>query len=1173
MGRKNKGKNSRAGQRRTGSQPQSPITKEPSEVPGVSTSEMVSNPPISAEQAKEINVEPVVVPDETVNKVDEKTSDDKAVLVTQPENVDNAPVESAVVVDENQVEEQTKPAEVVNEESKVIEEPKQQHSEIEEGQTEEKVVEKEEEGGEEEDVKEVEAEVEKKEGEEEHVDKEDVEGESSQTEEDGVIKRKESCQTDNTIENESVDEPEPEVFTKYTWEKTDEEVNIKQMIFVKSYNMKFAVFLQVINPEFRYVSRIGPCETFDSDGVKMIFDKMKELGFDNPCPFLDENFSASPEEMRLFLSEVLNHVKFCLNLACCQRGYEYKNLKLKNQPISAVWGAKECGLDPLSELKTIKAIIEEVEEPISKLLKEGGQEARHLAELKTTFEEILPALESLDSKKLAEHSISDGLAALHGRKEAGLIITEADVDEMLVRSFTEDGFGEFPSTVLYAPTLFTSIKQLKSIYEQLEKMSKVIDIRIKLAGVQAITRILHLIDEDDVMGLMEEYKDHPKLPVEKVFGINPLEFSVNNHDPKRLQYMKIFYTALGEANPKDDFVIKTHQLSAVFKCFYMVFPAFEINMILFKILGTRNREFPFLDTDRKLLIRSLFSLPEAMKKRLEIGPDYETGEIGEDRNSMYYQAKNFIRNGNRDSITLLIAFLHASDGYTRMISAERVMRQAMIFIEACQSQSMAVETLKILRRDAMNDLPFSKEFFEDLILLALSKYSVPDASTNEKKYEFITTVFEIIDAYKENHELEIDSAKIKEKWTNMGHHDFCVLFLSHRFPILKESIPTSSYPWQSADVWSEDDKDEQQKKDHSDLKKYRILAKVPTAWPNCSDVTSVFDLVQDHVPQEISRLELYTMMEKYVGDEIKINDRWKKALLKAFSNRIAFLTPTEKNPKDPSEKKADEKKSKNKKKELPVEEIKIKEPPVEKIEITESPVEIKEPPVETKEPPEETKKPSVETEEPPVEIKEHPVETKKPPVKTKEPPVEKIIIKKRDAAVLVKEAKETQTSPIPQDIIKKPVEDSVCEKKEDEPVVVDSVEVSSEDVVKEGKEEDEEHNWEVVQITDIDKKETEEQEAAPIEESPEKMITPEPGKDAPVEIVVSEEVPEEVIVESSETSPAPDSDNTDTRKPLKELGEGVFYGWYKPEEWERLSDVITKEVYRQRTEHGYSNKL
>ncbi|EGT54109.1 hypothetical protein CAEBREN_25995 [Caenorhabditis brenneri] len=1087
------------------SEPPSPITKEPSEsVP--TTLEMVSNPPVSTEKANEIHEEPVVVAADPVETVVDKVEETTAPLVT-PEKLEEESAAAAVVVDEKCPEEPEKPAEEVKDEGPKIvmeeEEPKQEEKEDKEGETEEKVeelkvvepVEKEEKVVEESEEK---VQDEQKKDEEEHK-KEELEEESgSQTEEDNGRKRKDSSQTDTTVQAE-----EPEVFTDYTWEKTDEEVNIKQAIFVKSYNYKFAVFLRVIDPEFRFVAGIGPSskldpeenvKVFDPEGVSAIFERMKKEGFSNPCPFQNENFKASFEEIRLFLSEVLTKIKFCLRLACAERGYEYKSGKFTNQPISAVWGVE---LDPMLELKTIKAIMDEVKEPITKMLTEEGQETRFWTEFKTIYEEVLPALEAYDSKTLADNNISDCMATIHGRQELGFEITEEEVDRMLEQSFTEDGFGEFPSTALYAPTLFTSSKQLKLIYVQLEKMSKVTDIRVKLAGIQTITRIIHSIDQDESIRLMEEFEDHPKLPVEKMFGLNPLEFSVNTNEPKRAQYLKIFYTALGETNPKEDTEMTLEQLQSVFKCFYMVFPAFEINMILFKILGTHIKDCAWIDADRKQLVRALFSLPEPLRKRLEIGQEYETGEITDDTNSMYYQVKNFIRLAKRDFIGLLVCFLYVGDGSRRLISAERVMRQAMRFIEAGTAQVMAVETLKTLLRPSMSDLSFSKEFFEDLIVLALSKYSVPDAKCIEKKYAFMTIVFDIVNSYKENHVLEIDSKKIAEKWTDMAHPWFSVLFLAHKFPILKDSIPAGSYPWLSADVWTDDENHQ------NHLKNYIPLAKVPTAWPKCTNLSSVVALVNDHVPIKISRKDLYAHMIDYVRAGDVFTEPQKTGLLNELMGKVVSLTASEtaKKPKEPSS----DKKSKDKRKKSPAEKLEIKKTPE--------------------------------------------------------------VASEKAAEKLVKEAKETQTSPMPQ--VEKPEKpekpETPVEAVEEEPEVIDLVEEEDSEDVKEEKEkeekEDEAQKWEFVQMAEV-KKEVEDPEE---DQNPEKLDTPEPGKEATVETVVSQEVPVKV---EPETTP-----DTDTLKPLKELDADVFYGWYEPEEWEPLPEIIVNEIYRQRAAKGYSNKL
>uniref|UniRef100_A0A1I7T928 BTB domain-containing protein n=1 Tax=Caenorhabditis tropicalis TaxID=1561998 RepID=A0A1I7T928_9PELO len=711
-----------------------------------------------------------------------------------------------------------------------------------------------------------------KEEEEKAVEKvEEVEIQKKEEEEAMVVEEEEiSDESDEESDDESTI-PEPEVFTDFTWEKRDEDVNVRQTIFVEGYHRKFAVVRRVIDPEFRFAAEIGPCKTFDAEGVQGILEKFKEEGFEKPWPF-DDDFKATPEEMHKFLFEVLNQTKFVLRLACAERGYEYMNGKQLIHPISAVWGD---GIDPIAELKTIKSIIDEAKSAISKQFVEG-QEGRFWPELLLILDVVLPALEAFDSKILNENSITDTLATIHGRVELGYEVTEEEVDTMLENSFQEDGFGEFPPTALYAPSVFKTVKQLKLIHAQLEKMSKVTDIRVKLAGIQTITRILELISEEETNDLMEDLKDSPRVPIEKMFGFVPASLDVGQ---KRVQYLKIFYTALAESSPKEEFIFPSSKLVAALKCFYLVFSANEVNTTIFRILGSIHPT----DSDRQMLIETLFALPDPLKLRLQIGKAYETGEVTEDTESWYFLVKQIIRNGNPDMISQLAKVLKASEP-ERLISTEKALRVAMKCVETSTNQKMAVEMLKILNRPSIAKFDFSKAFFEDLIVLALSKYSVPEEKTPDKKYEFIETVFNILNKVKQTRDVTIDESRIVEKWTNMGHPWFSVLYLSQCFPLLQFPVPVATLPWQSADNWT----DEQQKE--VDMKNYVPLAKVPTAWPKCTDLNMIEALVLKHVPQTIPRHELYKAMREYAA-EFNISEKWKKDLLEAFDRKINFLKP------------------------------------------------------------------------------------------------------------------------------------------------------------------------------------------------------------------------------------------------------------------------------------------
>lgn len=174
---------------------------------------------------------------------------------------------------------------------------------------------------------------------------------------------------------------------------------------------------------------------------------MNEISSDTLCPF-EDGFHASAEEYRTFLTvsfflfhaaveeflindnnflkEVLKHARFCLGLACCERCFIHIGQWHDRRNILSVWGHE---IDPLLELKTIKAIFEEIKDSFTK---SEGIESRLLAEAHKIFDFMLPALEASDTQTLEENGISDGLATIHGRKEMGFEISEAEVDEVTV---------------------------------------------------------------------------------------------------------------------------------------------------------------------------------------------------------------------------------------------------------------------------------------------------------------------------------------------------------------------------------------------------------------------------------------------------------------------------------------------------------------------------------------------------------------------------------------------------------------------------------------------------------------------------------------------------------------------------------------------------------------------
>ncbi|UMM12157.1 hypothetical protein L5515_001083 [Caenorhabditis briggsae] len=803
------------------------------------------------EEKSETEIVPELPPPTDVTEINEEVTENTDLPLVTSEKVDVSSQEPVVVDEEKQKENEL-------DESKT----EQVEEAIQEIEQEEKV-----------DVENLEDKEE-----EEHVDELEVAEEGAEEGNDSVDSGNSQKRTQSDDET-SVAVSEPEVWTNYDYDRKAEEYDVDQIIFWKSYRKKYSAVLRFVDPEFRYIAEIGPSATFDSEGVDKMIAKMEELGIQNAWPF-DTNFTATTKELRQFLSEVLDKIKFCLRLACAERGYKFKSGNSNFAPISSVWGEE---IDPILELKTLKVIVDKMKEPLMRDEAEG-QEARFWAETDNIFQFVMPALEIFDSKTLSENSISDCMSSIHGRKDLGFEISEKEVDEMLERSFNESGFGEFPPTALFAPEVFKTVNQLKMIFNQIEQMSKVVDVRVKLSAIQMITRIFEQISDDDAVSVLEEYKGQNPVTIEKMFGIDPHKFEINR-DSKRTQYLKLFFTILGE-NPKEEFEFSTERLTAAFKCLYLVFDPFEVNMILFKIIGTRIRENHILDKDRKKLIDVLLILPEFLIKRLEIGPKFINGEVSDDNQvSMYFQLMTVLKNGNKDQIDKFgnfVAFAANSDKTAILVSATKAFRMVMKCVETGTCRTMAIEVLKSLAYRCSSFLP--NEFYEDLIIFALSKYSFPDEKPVESKYQFIDIVFNVINQHKDALEEVLKGPSLKEKWTDMGHHWYTVLYLTHKFPVLKDATPVPpQYPWLSAGGWTGEEQDK------TELKNYVFLAKVPTAWPNCTDMKIVEDLVSEHVPPDVSRSDLYTAMRKYVS-EFTIKEEWKKKLLNSFDSKIGFLT-------------------------------------------------------------------------------------------------------------------------------------------------------------------------------------------------------------------------------------------------------------------------------------------
>uniref|UniRef100_A0A8R1IQ72 Uncharacterized protein n=1 Tax=Caenorhabditis japonica TaxID=281687 RepID=A0A8R1IQ72_CAEJA len=75
-------------------------------------------------------------------------------------------------------------------------------------------------------------------------------------------------------------------------------------------------------------------------------------------------------------------------------------------------------------------------------------------------------------------------------------------------------------------------------------MSKLMDIRVKQAGIKIICHIFTVISPEQSMKLIEEMKDERKWPM-KVFGIDSEHFEpLRGGEPKRSNYFNIFCSSL-----------------------------------------------------------------------------------------------------------------------------------------------------------------------------------------------------------------------------------------------------------------------------------------------------------------------------------------------------------------------------------------------------------------------------------------------------------------------------------------------------------------------------------------------------------------------------------------------------------------------------------------------------
>lgn len=168
---------------------------------------------------------------------------------------------------------------------------------------------------------------------------------------------------------------------------------------------------------------------------------MKKNGnFEKAWPF-DEKFEATAKELTQLFQDIFEKIKLCMIIACAERGYHYSDLKKRDFTISSFWGSVSCqysvktnslfkDIDPLKELKTLEVILREMRSFIEKLSVECEEMNRFWENVDEYFGVIMPALETFDSKTLAEKRIVDSLSTVYGRKAHGFEVSEDEICEV-----------------------------------------------------------------------------------------------------------------------------------------------------------------------------------------------------------------------------------------------------------------------------------------------------------------------------------------------------------------------------------------------------------------------------------------------------------------------------------------------------------------------------------------------------------------------------------------------------------------------------------------------------------------------------------------------------------------------------------------------------------------------
>ncbi|CAB3408364.1 unnamed protein product [Caenorhabditis bovis] len=616
----------------------------------------------------------------------------------------------------------------------------------------------------------------------------------------------------------------------------------------------FGGFLTGINPLYRLGCDVKLCDTFDGEEIRNVFDKLIAVGLRNAWPFDDPTLVVTDDELRRIFTSIYAEVKVCFFVAGLQRGYMCKMMyqKTLNEEYFN-------GIDVIKELKFFDAICKKIATKFPKIDELGIDK-----DCRKVFDLLLPNLLEFNTEVLYANGVNDELASLCDRKSNGFEVSESDIDEMLEWSLKEKGFGDFPPTAYNYPELFTTRKQFDKyveanpvaipldiydyrIFEVLDIMQAVTDIRVKISAARAITNILKCLSPEERNEIFTLHKDARKFTMSSMLGCEAVKFEVEPLVENRCKYFKMFYPILGVEKPNENSEIDPFDLSFVLMYLYMKHITVEVNHIIFKLLSLKLNKST--ENDIKAVRQAIHLLPDSLKSHLELCQPYSEGDESREvpMTSMYFQVLHVLRTE----------------------------KEERIFPKFCT---------------------FLKNLIRDLALLALQKYTIPDEKFQTEKYDFISYILKQCFHICHTNKITLDIEDFLEKWKALNHPWFVMANLTYAESFCYMLDYPIQYPWKN-DHW--DEKTEESEK--TDAKKYARVVEVLTAWPinavgqkNTSKKNKSFlaYIVKHVVPENVDRAELYNAMDEFVG-KMTVRETLKPVLYNEINKARSYTNGNE----------------------------------------------------------------------------------------------------------------------------------------------------------------------------------------------------------------------------------------------------------------------------------------